>query len=178
MPAGAAGARMQRWSPLQDALDHAAAEGMQGMLPIQGSPLHQPGYAPGTCEDSGMPDALEAPQCSSAAGKPAQQDIAQHGTAGRPASGSNMHERASLQQQPAAAEGIIESEQEPSEDLPLTSLFGHSGEVVTQQGSGQHAGSSGSSERPSPDCSAAPLSASQDSNQENQRPQEGAIVHR
>jgi hypothetical protein len=178
MPAGAAGATAQRRSPLQDALDHAAAEGMQGMLPAQGGPLHQPGSASGTCEESGMPEALVAPQCNTTAGKPAQQDIAQHGTASRPASGSHEHERASLRQQPAAVEDIIEPEQEPSGDLPLTSLFGHSGEVVTQQGSGQHAGSSGSSERPSPDCSAAPLSASQDSNQENQRPQEGAIVHR
>ena len=164
--------------PCRTRWDHAAAEGMQGMLPAQGGSLHQPGPAPGTCEDSGMPDALEAPQCNSAAGKRAQQDIAQHGTAMSPASGSDEHERASLQQQPTAAEGIMEPEQEPSGNLPLTSLFGHSGEAVTQQGSRQHAGSSGSSERPSPDCSAAPLPASQDSNQENQLPQEGARVHR
>ena len=178
MPAAAAGAPARRRSPLQDALDHAAAEGMQGMLPAQGGPLHQPRPTPGTCEDSGMPDALEAPQCISAAGKRAQQDIAQHGTAISPASGSDEHERASLQQQPAAAEDVMEPEQEPSGNLPLTSLFGHSGEAVTQQGSRQHAGSLDSSERPSPDCSAAPLPASQDSNQENQLPHEDAGVHR
>lgn len=178
MPAAAAGAPARRRSPLQDALDHAAAEGMQGMLPAQGGPLHQPHPAAGTCEYSGMPDALETPQCNSAAGKRAQQDVAQHGIAISPASGSDEHERASLQQQPAATEDVMEPEQEPSGNLPLTSLFGHSGEAVTQQGSRQHAGSLGSSERPSPDCSAAPLPASQDSNQENQLPHEDAGVHR